>query len=366
MLETIRSEGPITFARYMEMALYQPGSGYYSSGSERTGFRGHYLTSPELDPAFGELWSNAFEQVWDQLGRPDRFDVVEVGPGEGGFAHAVLDSTTGRPFGSALAYRLVEPQSTLEERQRERLKDHANVSWSRTLEEVPQAEQGCVMANEVLDNLPVNIVERHGDEIREVYVAENDGEFRAVLGDPSTSDIEGYLDRVGVKVPEGSRFEVGLHAESFARAVADKIHWGAVIFVDYGAEAAMLAKQRLGSLVCYSGAGVDDQPLERPGEKDITVFVDWSGIRKMFDLAGLASVGPVQQRSVLVALGLRDLDTKLQEEHRRAVAEKRGADAVNALSRRQAIAALGDPGGLGGLQVMFGLKEMQPAPFMRP
>ena len=366
VLETIRDEGPITFARYMEIALYQPGSGYYSSGPERTGFRGHYLTSPELDPAFGEMWSHAFEQVWDQLGRPDRFDVVEVGPGEGGFAKAVLESAAGRPFGSALAYRLVEPHPSLEERQRERLKGHNNVSWSATLDEVPQAEQGCVMANEVLDNLPVNIVERHEDEIREVYVAEKDGVLRAVLGDPSTPDIEGYLERVGVKVPEGSRFEVGLQAESFARATADKIRWGAVMFVDYGAEAATLARQQLGSLVCYSGAGADDQPLERPGEKDITVFVDWSGIRKMFDLAGLASVGPVQQRSVLVALGLKDLDMKLQEEHRRAVAEKRGADAVNALSRRQAVAALGDPGGLGGLQIMFGLKEIQPAPFMRP
>jgi SAM-dependent MidA family methyltransferase len=365
VIEAIRAEGPMTFARFMAMALYQPGSGYYSAGPERAGWRGHYLTSPELDPAFGELWSHAFEQVWQQLGRPDRFDIIEIGPGEGGFAGAVLDTVRGTPFGNALAYRMVEPQSAFEERQRERLASYSNVSWSPSLEDVPQTEQGCVVANEVLDNLPVHIIERHGDEIREVYVDERDGVLRAVLGDPSTPDLEAYLERVGVKVPDGSRFEVGLEAEAFARTTADKIRWGAVIFVDYGDEAAALAKQRLGSLVCYSGTGTDDQPLDRPGEKDITVYVDWSGIRKMFDQAGLASVGPVQQRSVLVSLGLKDLDTKLQEEHRRAAAEGRGADAVRALSRRQGLGALADPGGLGGLQVMFGLKEMRPPPFMR-
>ena len=364
VIDSIRSEGPMTFARYMAMALYQPGSGYYSAGAERAGWRGHYLTSPELDPAFGQLWAHGFEQIWDQLGRPDRFDVIEVGPGEGGFAAAVLAAVSDEPFGQALAYTMVEPQAALEERQRARLVEHSNVTWCGSLESVPPTEQGCVVANEVLDNLPVHIVERHGGLIREVYVDEREGVLRAVLGDPSTPEIEAYLDRVGVKVPEGSRFEVGLEAEALARTTAHKLRWGAVIFVDYGDEAAALARQRLGTLVCYSGTGTDDQPLERPGEKDITVFVDWSGVRKMFDLAGLRSVGPLQQRSVLVALGLRDLDTSLQEEHRRAVAEGRGADAVRALSRRQALGALGDPGGLGGLQVMFGLKEMRPPPFM--
>jgi SAM-dependent MidA family methyltransferase len=365
VLDAIRSEGPITFARFMGMALYEPGSGYYSAGPERTGWEGHYLTSPELDPAFGELWAHAFEQVWEQLGRPDRFDVVEIGPGEGGFAEAVLAATAGQPLGNALAYTLVEPQPALQERQQARLAGNGNVSWSRSLAEVPEAGQGCIMANEVLDNLPVNIVERRDGEIREVYVDERAGALCAVLGEPSTPEIEGYLDRVGVKVPEGSRFEVGLEAEAFAKATADKIRWGAVVFIDYGDEAAALAKRTLGTLVCYSGAGTDDLPLERPGEKDITVYVDWSGIRKMFDLAGMTSIGPLQQRSVLVTLGLKDLDTKLQEEHRRALTEKRGADAVRVLSRRQAIGALADPGGLGGLQVMFGLKEMRPAPFMR-
>ena len=117
VLEVIRREGPITFARFMTMALYQPGSGYYAAGPERSGWGGHYLTSPELDPAFGELWAHAFEQVWDQLGRPDRFDVIEIGPGEGGFSEAVLRSVAGTPFGSALSYQLVEPQPALEERQ---------------------------------------------------------------------------------------------------------------------------------------------------------------------------------------------------------------------------------------------------------
>ncbi|MGH2729464.1 MAG: class I SAM-dependent methyltransferase, partial [Actinomycetota bacterium] len=84
--ERVRADGPMTFADYMSLALYDPDFGYYASGAERTGWRGHFLTSSELDPAWAALWARGFEQIWDGCGRPDHFTLVEVGPGEGTFA----------------------------------------------------------------------------------------------------------------------------------------------------------------------------------------------------------------------------------------------------------------------------------------
>ena len=114
----------------MELALYHPEHGYYTSGAVRTGRAGHFMTSAELDPSFGQLWSRGLEQVWKSCGRPDPFHVVEIGGGEGGFAAAILEATT-VPF----SYRLVERVEEVERRQRRRLSHFTSVSWSRSLDE---------------------------------------------------------------------------------------------------------------------------------------------------------------------------------------------------------------------------------------
>src|SRR5688500_7615789 len=105
------------FGAFMQMALSHPRLGYYASGAERTGWHGHVVTSSELDPAFGELWVRAFEQIFEACGRPDRFSVVEIGPGEGSFAAAVLEAAS-PALRSALSYTLVERVARMEDRQR--------------------------------------------------------------------------------------------------------------------------------------------------------------------------------------------------------------------------------------------------------
>ncbi|MGH2694669.1 MAG: SAM-dependent methyltransferase, partial [Actinomycetota bacterium] len=104
--ERIRAGGPMPFAAFMSLALYHHRHGYYADAA-RTGFAGHFLTSPELDPAFGELWAEGLARIWDACGRPERFEVIEVGPGEGTFAAAVLAAAP-RELAAALVYRLVE------------------------------------------------------------------------------------------------------------------------------------------------------------------------------------------------------------------------------------------------------------------
>lgn len=347
-------------ASYMSRALYHPEHGYFATGP-RSGRHGHFVTSPELDPSFGELWAAGFEQVWSAAGRPASFEVTEVGPGEGGFAAAVLETVAG-PFAAALSYRLVERMPLLRARQEERLapflgsgrRARPKVSWSPSLPEAPPAAAGCVFANEVLDNLPVHVVERRAGRLMEVCVAAPEGVLVEALLEPSSPELARWLSRCGMDLPEGHRCEVGLAAESFVRRAAGLLGRGAVILIDYGAEAAELAARPAGTLVCYSEAGADDAYLERPGEKDITAHVNWGAVHGAGERAGLETAGPRAQKDVLVALGARHSLDLLRAEREAASSAGDGAAVVRAVSRAQALNALMDQGGLGSLGVLTG------------
>ena len=348
------------FAAFMSFALYHPQHGYYTAGPARVGWRGHYLTSPELDPAYGTLWARAFESAWTACGEPGAFEVIEIGPGEGAFAESVLASASGR-FADALSYRLVERSPALKARQEKRLGDHERVRWSPSITEVPRSEYGFVFANEVLDNLPVHLVRADGS-LHEVCVGLDGETLVFVELPPSSPELERFLERCDVTLPEGHRFEVGLAAESLVSRAAQMIETGAVGFVDYGATAPDLAQRREGSLLAYSDRGTDDRVLEAPGEKDITSHANWTAVAGACLSAELTTHEPMTQRRALEALGLHELHDGLRDDHRKAIAEGRGADAVAALSRRQALGALADPGGLGGLQVLLATRGVDWSP----
>jgi len=363
LISQIQERGPMPFAAFMSQALYHPRYGYYTAGRERVGWSGHYLTSPELDPAFGELWANGFEEVWELARRPPLFEVVEIGPGEASFAAAVLHSARGA-FGRALSYRLVERSERAEARQRAALGDTGRVAWSRSITDVPEVAHGCVFANEVLDNLPVHLVERGAGGLKEVCVTVGPDGLETALLPPSSPHLELSLERLGVELPEGHRMEIPLAAVSFLRRAATVVTRGAVVVVDYGAEASDLVHRPAGTLVCYSGAGVDDLPLDRPGEKDITCHANWTMTRQVLEEEGLDVARPLPQELVLRRLGLTRLDEDLRAAFTSATATGRGADAVAALSRRQALGALTDPGGLGGLEVVGACREIERPSFL--
>jgi SAM-dependent MidA family methyltransferase len=361
--DRIAEHGPMPFAAYMSHVLYHPRFGYYAAGPERSGWRGHFLTSPELDPAFGRLWAGAFQEIWVSSGRPAPFAVVEIGPGEGGFVRAVLDAVEG-PFSSALAYVLVERIPALEERQRKLLSGFERLEWRRSITEVAPVGAGVVVANEVVDNLPVHLVEARGGAVAELCVTVDGDALGFVARPPSSPELERFLARVGVALPDGHRMEVPLAAESLMTRAAAVVETGAVIVVDYGATATDLAERPGGTLVAYSGAGADDAVLDAPGTKDVTAHANWTALAGAMKSAGLAVAGPAPQREVLRALGLSELDRELRAAHEAATAAGRGAEAVRALSRRQALAALADPGGLGGLEVLVGAKAIPVPAFM--
>lgn len=353
LVSKIRAGGPIPFAAYMQLALYHPHHGYYASGEPRTGWGGHFVTSPELDPAFGALWAAGFEQIWEACGRPPDFHVIEIGPGEGGMAAGVIEAVEA-PFAEALHLDLIERSPEVEDRQRAALSGFEKVTWHRSITELPSRDAGCFFANEVLDNLPVHLVQMDAGELKEICVSEEAGRLTEVKLPASNPELAAFVSRCGVELPEGHRFEIHLAAESLIRRAGAAIARGCTIFVDYGDRADDLARRGNGSLVCYSASGADDEPLVAPGTKDITMHANWTAVTAALEATGNEVTGPLAQRTILRRLGLEALHDALREEFRTASAAGEGGTAVRALSRRQALGALGDPGGLGGLEVVVG------------
>ena len=352
----IRESGPLTFARYMELALYHPELGYYATGIQRTGWRGHFLTAPELGPAFGRLWATGFERIWEACGSPESFSVVEVGPGEGGFAKAVLGHVA-PPFAAALEYRLVERVPAVRERQQSVLAGHENVAWSAELDDAGPLEAGCLFANEVVDNLPVHVVEGRDGGIVELYVSESGGELELVTRPPSPE-----VDQAAPAVAEGARSEVGFAGARLVASGAELLHKGAVVIVDYGDDAAGLAARPGGTLLSYSESGTDDLVLLHPGSRDITSHVNWTTLGAALESSGATVVGPFEQRVILARLGAGELDAELR--HRSQTGA--GVAVVRALSERSALGVLTDPGALGSFGVLAGLRAIAPPDFLAP
>lgn len=344
----IETEGPIPFAEYMRVALYDPVHGYYASGAERTGRGGDFMTSPELDPAFGELWARALEQIWSECGRPERFDLVEVGPGEAGLVGAIL-SGADESLRRALRVTLVEPSAARRDRQQRALAS-ADVGWVSDITEVAPVETGCVIANEVLDNQPVHVFRRQEGRIEELYVASDGG---ALVEAWLPCSDQGMAGRIAEHLEDGMRLEVSPEGERVVAACVALIERGAAVFIDYG--------RRSGAsdtVLSYSESGVGTPELNEPGSWDITAHVDWSAVAGICGEVGARAVGPLKQRDVLRALGAGAYDDDLREAYTQALEQGDGATALRSLSRRQALGALLDSGGLGGLDVFVALKNV--------
>ncbi len=343
----------------MEEALYHPGLGYYSSDAPRTGWRGNYMTSAELDPAFGELWAGGVRDLWLTSGRPAAFEIVEVGPGEGGFARGLLAALP-PDLAEVLTYRLVERNPAAETRQRAALARWSGVEWSPSLGEVAPVAAGIVVANEILDNLPVHLVSHRAGKVVELMIGAEKDELTTVPAPVSDPEIARFLEVTGTSPQEEAVLEVGLAAEAFIEEAAGKLGRGGLLFVDYGAESTELSRRFGGTLVCYSAAGTDLLPLDSPGEKDITAHANWTWARAVAESLGLRTIGPRPQAEVLRALGSNDVISALRRDHDVALAAGDGAAALRSLSRRQAVAALLDRSGLGGMDVFLALKDVAP------
>ena len=340
LLSSIRQGGPITVARFMELALYHPEHGYYSTASRRSGREGDYFTSVDVGPLFGQLLAAQIAGMWSVLREQGatEFHLVEAGAGDGRLARDMLDAiATEQPdLYEALRVTLVERSDAARERHGEVLGAHPDTITVESAASLPQAITGAIVANELLDALPVHVVVMTAGGLREVHVGETAGELGEVLLPPANADIERLIENTGVTIPQGVRAEVGLAAVDWIEHASRSIDRGFLLVLDYGHDAAALNSEAHagGTLVAYRGHMAESGGwLDTPGCRDLTAHVNLTAVRNAAIGAGLKPLGVVDQTYFLTSLGLSE---RLDD-----------GQGVESVRRRLAARTLIVPGGLG-------------------
>jgi len=347
ILEEISARGPITFARFMEIALYDPVVGYYAQAHAGPGIDDDYVTGPEVHPAFAVLLTSQVEEMWRQLGRPRPFWLVEGGPGTGRFAETVLASTEMAfpELASVLRIALVERSARLRWQQSRLLSGRwgGQVSW---IDPDPKTWHslgaGCVFANELLDAFPVHRVIMRRGRLHELYVRAHEGGLATRVGPLSTPRIAAQLRAGGAVLGEGHQAEVNLAAPEWVTAASRLVAPGYIVIVDYGEPATRLYGDEFpsGTVRAYWRQTMSRDVLARPGAQDLTAHVDFSAVIRAGSEAGLTPVGATRQARLLNRLGLAALFDELP---RRLTARS------EQVAHSRALAALADTHGLGNL-----------------
>ena len=306
LAERIHRFGPIPFADFMRECLYHPTHGYYSK-AESQRFADYY-TSVDVDPIFGRLLARKFAKLWEELGRPKEFALVEAGAGVGRLALHILDFCEAKlpEFYGATTYLAVERSASRREQAASRLNRHAAAGRLRVSPEIPpQISTGCVFSNELIDALPVHRVVMAKGCLQEILVGCQQGKFVDVAAPISTCAINEYFVAQSITLNEGQHAEAGLEACDWVTEVGRRIERGFVLTIDYGHHAPELfdEKHMRGTLLAYRGHRVSEDFYAWPGEQDLTAHVNFTALETWGERSGLETVEFASQTAFLLALG---------------------------------------------------------------
>jgi SAM-dependent MidA family methyltransferase len=302
---TIAAEGDwIPFSRYMELALYAPGMGYYTAGSRKFGVEGDFVTAPEISPMFARCFALQAVQVLDKVGG----DILELGPGSGLFAADLFGElkSVGKMPGR---YRLLEVSPDLRQRQRELIaarfpEDLGRFEW---IDALPEKIRGMVIANEVLDVVPFDIVHRGRDgQARERGVIVTEAGF---AWDDAALPMGELKRRAEAVIPPGDydyTTEISLAGEALVRTISSSLEAGLAVFIDYGfSEREFYHPQRSGgTLRCHYRHRFHGDPFFMPGLQDITAHVDFTAMARAAEQGGSEVLGFTTQAYFLISCGL--------------------------------------------------------------
>ena len=350
LVAAIRNEivegGPMTFARFTEIALYDPARGYYRGAVARPGRAGDFLTAPEASPIFGRTIARFARGIHAAIGAPGTFTIREHGAGTGALAAPmVAELLAGDGGPAAIDYLVAEVEPARVEAVRGALSAMPGVTVDA---DDARPIDGLVIANEVLDALPTHRVVRRGPELREILVGIGpDGELTDVEADPTTPALAARLAVEEVGLAEGQRAEICLALDDWVARAAAGLARGVLLVIDYGHPAAELYDPRrraAGTLATYLGHRVAEDPYRSIGFQDITTHVDVTAVERAAIAAGLDHLGTMTQTDFLAGLGIGDL---LVAEQTRA-----GANLQAYLETRSALVRMIDPGAMGRFRVM--------------
>ncbi|MFH1045097.1 MAG: SAM-dependent methyltransferase [Pseudomonadota bacterium] len=301
--EIAANGGWIAFARYMELALYAPGLGYYTAGARKLGREGDFITAPEMTPLFGQTLARQAAQVLES----GVDQILEIGAGSGALAAALL-AELGRMDRLPRHYYILEVSPDLRERERDLLAlkvPHLleRVIW---LNRLPTVYPGLIIANEVLDAMPVHMVRVGASGVEEAGVTLKDETF-AWAWRPATAELLSAAE--ALQLPEGYQTEIQLVACGFVRALAQSMARGVILLIDYGFPAHEFyhAERSVGTLMCHYRHRAHADPFFLPGLQDITSHIDFSAVARAGEEAGLELLGYAGQAQFLINCGITDI-----------------------------------------------------------
>ncbi len=340
--------GWISFAQYMEAALYAPGLGYYAAGATKLGAAGDFVTAPEMTPLFGRTLAHAMAPVLKQTDG----DVLELGAGSGKLAADVLGELE-RLGALPARYCILEVSADLRARQQERLA-HAlpqladRVQW---LDALPDHFSGVMLGNEVLDALPVELVHWTDSEPMQRGVSLRGEAF--TWQDRPIADPVLRARAVGLNPAPGYLSEINLAADGLIAALAQCLDHGLILMIDYGfGESEYYHPQRhMGTLRAHYRHHALDDPFYLPGLADLTAHVDFSAVARAGEVSGLSLAGYASQANFLINAGLTELLMQISP-----------TDAAVYLPQANAVQRLVSPAEMGDLFKVIGLIQGNIAP----
>ena len=304
----IQEREKITFAEFMEIALFWPRGGYYSSLGT-VGTEGDFYTAPSAHSAFAALLSVQLFQMWRLLDSPSTFWLVEMGAGDGLLCYDLIEYSVHLPrgFQESLRYLCLDrlPLSGVEE--------HLPTDGAKLVDRLASQAlplhgiRGCFLSNELLDSFPVHRVTIENGALKEVYLAMEDGKLAEVLDSPSTPALHERLENLGLSLPEGFSTEINLAMEPWVKEVSSALERGFLLTVDYGHIARELYShsRSRGTLTCYYRHSQTSSPYQRIGRQDISAQVDFTSLAEMGTRSGLELLGFNTQREFLHNLGIQ-------------------------------------------------------------
>jgi SAM-dependent MidA family methyltransferase len=312
LAEIIRAEiganGPISFARFMELALYHPDGGYYASGRANIGRRGDFFTNVSVGSLFGKLLAVQFAEIWEKLGRPDDFKIIEQGAHDGVFAADVLTALrqSARDCFAATSSCIVEPFLIWRERQQKNLREFAEkTSWVASVDEIAPFV-GIHFSNELFDSLPVHLIVSGGvangaTVWSEKFVTVAADNFAFAIANVSRSGLQ--LDHLGF-FPAGFEAEVNLAAPKLMSEIAAKLSRGLILTIDYGfprTEFYSLHRSQ-GSLQVRAKQKKLPSPFQQIGLADISAHVEWTSLAEAAQSSGARPIGFTDQHHFLTGI----------------------------------------------------------------
>ena len=304
--------GAIPFYRYMQLVLYHPQYGYYMADRLRLGRSGDFVTAPEMTSLFGELLTLQMVEIWQSMGSPAAFHIVEAGAGSGKLAMDLLRTARRFPdFQKSLIYTILEVSPTFQARQQHTL-DEAGLSrqavrWLWDLSTLPENSlEGVILSNEFFDAFPIHWVEMGETGLRELAVSQGKKGLETVAIPVAPPLEPDYFTVLGIDLPLATRTEIGLAATVWMTMAARRLKRGVILSIDYGSpqEEYYGPGYPQGTLTGFYQHQQISNPLRYPGEMDLTAHVDFTALARAGEKGGLTTLGYTTQSWFLMGLGI--------------------------------------------------------------